>query len=123
MVRPAKRVQPARSRRPGLPAEHHHHREDHRSTRVGWLRAAVLGANDGIVSTACLIVGMIGGGASDGAVRTAGVAGLVAGALSMAVGEYVSVSSQSDVTKADQIGRESCRERVCQYVSISVVAV
>src|SRR3546814_2752740 len=101
MVRPAKRVQPARSRRPGLPAEHHHHREDHRSTRVGWLRAAVLGANDGIVSTACLIVGMIGGGASDGAVRTAGVAGLVAGALSMAVGEYVSVSSQSDVTTAD----------------------
>lgn len=84
-----------------LPAEHHHHREHHRSNRVGWLRAAVLGANDGIVSTACLIVGMIGGGASENAVRTAGVAGLVAGALSMAVGEYVSVASQGDVTEAD----------------------
>jgi len=84
-----------------LPAEHHHHREDHRSDRVGWLRAAVLGANDGIVSTASLIVGMIGSGASETAVRTAGIAGLVAGALSMAVGEYVSVSSQGDVTRAD----------------------
>lgn len=89
------------SRLARLPAEHHHHREDHRSNRVGWLRAAVLGANDGVVSTACLIVAMVASGASDTAVRTAGIAGLVAGALSMAVGEYVSVSSQSDVTKAD----------------------
>ena len=84
-----------------LPPEHHHHREDHRSHRVGWIRAAVLGANDGVVSTAALIVGMVGADASEATVRTAGVAGLVAGALSMAVGEYVSVSSQGDITRAD----------------------
>lgn len=89
-----------------LPPEHHHHREDHRSNRVGWIRAAVLGANDGVVSTAALIVGMVGSGASETAVRTAGVAGLVAGALSMAVGEYVSVSSQSDITRADLLMEE-----------------
>ena len=89
-----------------LPSEHHHHREDHRSHRVGWIRAAVLGANDGVVSTAALIVGMVGSGASDTAVRTAGVAGLVAGALSMAVGEFVSVSSQSDITRADLVMEE-----------------
>ena len=87
----------------GLPAGHHHHREDHRSGRVGWIRAAVLGANDGVVSTACLIVGVVGSGASDTFVRTAGIAGLVAGALSMAVGEYVSVSSQRDITTADLV--------------------
>jgi VIT1/CCC1 family predicted Fe2+/Mn2+ transporter len=89
-----------------LPPDHHHHREAHRSNRVGWIRAAVLGANDGVVSTAALIVGMVGSDASDTAVRTAGVAGLVAGALSMAVGEYVSVSSQSDITKADLLMEE-----------------
>lgn len=77
------------------------HVEEHRSHRAGWLRAAVLGANDGLVSTACLVVGVAGSGASPGAVRTAGIAGLVAGALSMAVGEFVSVASQRDTEEAD----------------------
>ena len=77
------------------------HRESHSVSRIGWLRAAVLGANDGIVSTASLIVGVAASGAGHGAVLTAGVAALVAGALSMAAGEYVSVSSQSDTEKAD----------------------
>jgi VIT1/CCC1 family predicted Fe2+/Mn2+ transporter len=77
------------------------HREFHSVSRIGWLRAAVLGANDGIVSTASLIVGVAASGAGHGAVLTAGVAALVAGALSMAAGEYVSVSSQSDTEKAD----------------------
>lgn len=87
--------------RTALPPDHHHHTEAHRSNRAGWLRAAVLGANDGVVSTAALIVGVAGSGAGFGAVRIAGVAGLVAGALSMALGEYVSVASQRDVTSAD----------------------
>ncbi len=86
---------------PRLPPDHHHHRQAHRSNRAGWLRAALLGANDGLVSTACLIVGVAGSGASTFAVRVAGIAGLVAGALSMAVGEYVSVASQRDLTEAD----------------------
>lgn len=77
------------------------HRERHRTHRTGWLRAAVLGANDGIVSTTSLIVGVASAGASREAVLTAGVAGLVAGAMSMAAGEYVSVSSQADVERAD----------------------
>jgi VIT1/CCC1 family predicted Fe2+/Mn2+ transporter len=77
------------------------HREFHRSDRIGWLRAAVLGANDGIVSTASLVLGVAAAGASSSAVLTAGVAGLVAGALSMAAGEYVSVSSQRDSEEAD----------------------
>lgn len=85
----------------GLPPDHHHHSEAHRSHRVGWLRAAVLGANDGVVSTAALIVGVAGSGASYAAVRVAGIAGLAAGAMSMAVGEYVSVASQRDVEEAD----------------------
>lgn len=72
------------------------HRESHRSDRIGWLRAAVLGANDGIVSTASLVLGVAAAGATHGAVMVAGVAGLVAGAMSMAAGEYVSVRSQSD---------------------------
>jgi VIT1/CCC1 family predicted Fe2+/Mn2+ transporter len=84
-----------------LPADHHHHTEQHRSHRVGWLRAAVLGANDGVVSTAALVVGVAGSGAAFSSVRTAGIAGLVAGAMSMAVGEYVSVASQRDVEEAD----------------------
>lgn len=75
--------------------------EDHRVHRVGWLRAAVLGANDGIVSTASLILGVAAAETSQQAVLLAGVAGLVAGAMSMAAGEYVSVSSQSDTEKAD----------------------
>jgi len=72
------------------------HAEKHRTQRIGWLRAAVLGANDGIVSTASLIVGVAAAEASRSSVLVAGVAGLVAGAMSMAAGEYVSVSSQSD---------------------------
>lgn len=77
------------------------HSERHRVTRIGWMRAAVLGANDGIVSTASLIVGVAAAGSAKSAVLIAGGAGLVAGALSMAAGEYVSVSSQSDTEKAD----------------------
>lgn len=77
------------------------HRERHRTQNIGWLRAAVLGANDGIVSTASLIVGVAASNADRKAVLVAGVAGLVAGAMSMAAGEYVSVSSQSDTEQAD----------------------
>jgi VIT1/CCC1 family predicted Fe2+/Mn2+ transporter len=78
-----------------------HQPERHYSGRIGWLRAAVLGANDGIVSTASLVIGVAAAEASKGNVLLAGVAGLVAGAMSMAAGEYVSVSSQSDTEKAD----------------------
>jgi vacuolar iron transporter family protein len=81
------------------------HRERHRSGRAGWLRAAVLGADDGIVSTASLVIGVAAAAGSRNAVLLAGVAGLVAGATSMAAGEYVSVSSQRDAEQAD-IGRE-----------------
>jgi len=77
------------------------HRENHLVSRVGWLRAAVLGANDGIVSTASLIVGVASASAASSQILVAGVAGLVAGAMSMAAGEYVSVSSQSDTERAD----------------------
>ena len=77
------------------------HQERHRTERIGWLRAAVLGANDGIVSTASLIVGVAAAKAASGDILIAGVAGLVAGAMSMAAGEYVSVSSQADTEKAD----------------------
>ncbi|HSN56253.1 MAG TPA: VIT family protein [Candidatus Sulfomarinibacteraceae bacterium] len=75
--------------------------ERHYGDRIGWLRAAVLGANDGIVSTASLVVGVAAAQASRGEVLVAGMAGLVAGAMSMAAGEYVSVSSQADTEKAD----------------------
>lgn len=75
--------------------------ESHRSDRIGWLRAAVLGANDGIVSTASLIVGVAASKASHHDILVSGVAGLVAGAMSMAAGEYVSVSSQADTEQAD----------------------
>ena len=77
------------------------HQERHYAERIGWLRAAVLGANDGIVSTASLVVGVAAASAAHGEVLTAGIAGLVAGAMSMAAGEYVSVSSQADTEKAD----------------------
>ena len=77
------------------------HHELHKIHRVGWLRAAVLGANDGIVSTASLIIGVAASSASKENILLAGVAGLVAGAMSMAAGEYVSVSSQSDTENAD----------------------
>jgi vacuolar iron transporter family protein len=76
-------------------------RELHRTNRIGWLRAAVLGANDGIVSTASLVVGVAAASAVRGDVLIAGIAGLVAGAMSMAAGEYVSVSSQADTEEAD----------------------
>ncbi len=77
------------------------HKERHRSSRAGWLRAAVLGSNDAIVSTASLMVGVAASNASREAIFVAGVAGLVAGAMSMAAGEYVSVCSQRDIEKAD----------------------
>ena len=88
------------------------HKEAHRTHRIGWLRAAVLGANDGIVSTASLLVGVAMANAAPATVVMTGVAALVAGAMSMAAGEYVSVHSQADTEQADQIGRASCRERV-----------
>ena len=84
----------------------HVHPESHLVSRIGWLRAAVLGANDGIVSTASLIVGVAAAAANQSDVLLAGVAGLVAGAMSMAAGEYVSVSSQSDTEQAD-LARET----------------
>jgi len=77
------------------------HRESHRTERIGWLRAAVLGANDGIVSTASLVVGVAAAHATGDDILITGVAGLVAGAMSMAAGEYVSVSSQADTERAD----------------------
>jgi VIT1/CCC1 family predicted Fe2+/Mn2+ transporter len=77
------------------------HAERHRTDRIGWLRAAVLGANDGIVSTASLVVGVAAASASHTSVLMTGIAGLVAGAMSMAAGEYVSVHSQADTEKAD----------------------
>jgi VIT1/CCC1 family predicted Fe2+/Mn2+ transporter len=76
------------------------HRERHRTDRIGWLRAAVLGANDGIVSTASLVLGVAAAGATHSNVMVAGIAGLVAGAMSMAAGEYVSVRSQADSEQA-----------------------
>ncbi len=85
----------------------HKHAERHLVSRIGWLRAAVLGANDGIVSTASLIVGVAAASTGTSGILVAGVAGLVAGAMSMAAGEYVSVSSQSDTEQADL-----ARERV-----------
>jgi VIT1/CCC1 family predicted Fe2+/Mn2+ transporter len=92
----------------------HLHLESHLVARIGWLRAAVLGANDGIVSTASLIVGVAAAAAKPGDVLIAGVAGLVAGAMSMAAGEYVSVSSQSDTEQAD-LARE--REELTENVA------
>src|SRR6478672_114281 len=79
----------------------HLHPEHHLVERIGWLRAAVLGANDGILSTASLIIGVAAAATTPNSVLIAGVAGLVAGAMSMAAGEYVSVSSQSDTERAD----------------------
>ena len=76
-------------------------RERHAGGRTGWLRATVLGANDGIVSTASLVIGVAAAGSGRGVVLTAGIAGLVAGAMSMAAGEYVSVSSQVDIERSD----------------------
>ena len=92
----------------------HQHPESHLVARIGWLRAAVLGANDGIVSTASLIVGVAAAAAKPSDVLIAGIAGLVAGAMSMAAGEYVSVSSQSDTEQAD-LARE--RKELSQNVA------
>jgi VIT1/CCC1 family predicted Fe2+/Mn2+ transporter len=86
------------------------HIERHRTDRIGWLRAAVLGANDGIVSTASLMVGVAAASASQGSILLTGVAGLVAGAMSMAAGEYVSVHSQADTEAAD-LARETAEIR------------
>lgn len=86
------------------------HVERHYAERIGWLRAAVMGANDGIVSTASLIVGVAAAQAGAGAVLTAGAAGLIAGAMSMAAGEYVSVSSQAETERAD-LRREAAELR------------
>lgn len=94
------------------------HAEQHKSHRAGWLRAAVLGVNDGIVSTSSLMLGVIAASQSEKAIITAGVAGLVAGALSMAAGEYVSVSSQRDSEKADiAIERKSLAENPDQELA------
>lgn len=89
-----------------------HHSEFHSTQRIGWLRAAVLGANDGIVSTASLLVGVAAAGATPSTILLAGTAGLVGGALSMAAGEYVSVSSQADAEHADL---RTEREELEQY--------
>lgn len=101
------------------------HTEKHRTDRIGWLRAAVLGANDGIVSTASLILGVAAAGAETEAVLLAGVAGLVAGAMSMAAGEYVSVSSQSDTEKADlaKERKELARAPVQEHAELAEIYV
>ncbi|MFN0250591.1 MAG: VIT family protein [Kofleriaceae bacterium] len=97
------------------------HLERHRAKRIGWLRAAVLGANDGIVSTASLVVGVAAASAAHGAVITAGVAGLVAGAMSMAAGEYVSVQSQADTENADlaRERRELASDNVAEHLELT----
>jgi VIT1/CCC1 family predicted Fe2+/Mn2+ transporter len=99
------------------------HVESHRSHRIGWLRAAVLGANDGIVSTASLVVGVAAAGASTKTILVTGVAGLVAGAMSMAAGEYVSVSSQSDTENADleRERRELAADPVHEHAELTAI--
>ena len=88
-----------------------HHKEHHHTARIGWLRAAVLGANDGIVSTASLIVGVAAAGADQQTILLSGIAGWVAGAMSMAAGEYVSVHSQTDAENADlSVEKQEIRE-------------
>jgi VIT1/CCC1 family predicted Fe2+/Mn2+ transporter len=88
-----------------------HHREHHKLSSIGWLRAAVLGANDGIVSTACLILGVAASDASHHSILVSGIAGLVAGTMSMATGEYVSVQSQADTEAAAlEVERAELRE-------------
>lgn len=101
------------------------HLETHRTDRIGWLRAAVLGANDGIVSTASLVVGVAAAKAASGEILVAGVAGLVAGAMSMAAGEYVSVSSQSDTEQADldRERRELATDRPFEHEELAAIYV
>lgn len=91
------------------------HHETHRSHRIGWLRAAVLGANDGIVSTASLIIGVAAASTAHEGIILAGIAGLVAGAMSMAAGEYVSVSSQTDTEQADLALEKESLERNFEF--------
>ncbi|MDO8776477.1 MAG: VIT family protein [Burkholderiaceae bacterium] len=99
------------------------HIERHRTHRIGWLRAAVLGANDGIVSTASLVLGVAAAGASSQSILIAGVAGLVAGAMSMAAGEYVSVSSQADTERADldRELKELAADPVHEHVELATI--
>jgi vacuolar iron transporter family protein len=101
------------------------HVEYHRTHRIGWLRAAVLGANDGIVSTASLIVGVAAAESGRGAILIAGMAGLVAGAMSMAAGEYVSVSSQSDTECADldRERKELATDHTHEHAELSAIYV
>ena len=101
------------------------HIERHRTSRIGWLRAAVLGANDGIVSTASLIVGVAAASANQSSLLLTGVAGLVAGAMSMAAGEYVSVHSQADTEKAD-LARERAeleKDPVAEHKELAAIYV
>jgi vacuolar iron transporter family protein len=99
------------------------HRETHRTGRLGWLRAAVLGANDGTISVASLVVGVAAAGAPQGSILLTGVAGLVAGAMSMAAGEYVSVQSQADSEKADleKERRELASEPELELAELSAI--
>ena len=101
------------------------HVERHRTAHIGWLRAAVLGANDGLISTASLVVGVAAAGTGRSAVLLAGVAGLVAGAMSMAAGEYVSVSSQSDTEGADlaRERRELATDPVGEHAELTSIYV
>lgn len=101
------------------------HIERHRTAHIGWLRAAVLGANDGLISTASLVVGVAASGAPRSAVLIAGVAGLVAGAMSMAAGEYVSVSSQADTESADlaRERRELASDDVAERAELAAIYV
>lgn len=101
------------------------HPESHVNTRIGWLRAAVLGANDGIISTACLLLGVAASGAGAVQMLTAGIAALVAGAMSMAAGEYVSVSSQVDAERAelDQERREIAARPEAEHLELAAIYV
>lgn len=101
------------------------HVERHRTHRIGWLRAAVLGANDGIVSTASLVLGVAAAGANARNILIAGVAGLVAGAMSMAAGEYVSVSSQADTERADldRERKELAADPVSEHAEMAAIYV
>ena len=101
------------------------HRERHRSARIGWLRAAVLGADDGIVSTASLLIGVAAAGTPRSQILVAGIAGLVAGAMSMAAGEYVSVSSQADSDEADlaRERRELATDRTAERAELAGIYV
>lgn len=99
------------------------HHEAHKSHRIGWLRAAVLGANDGIVSTASLIIGVAAASTTHESIVLAGIAGLVAGAMSMAAGEYVSVSSQADTEKADLALEKESLERDFELEKIELAKI